>query len=72
MGRGSAPGPVVSAPLTMALPALVAVLAPEATPIGRVVQSADVAAPAVHLMADTALTGATYDIDGGRQFVRGE
>ncbi|GAA2728694.1 SDR family oxidoreductase [Actinocorallia aurantiaca] len=41
-------------------------------PIGRVVQPADVAAPAVHLMADTALTGATYDIDGGRQFVPGE
>jgi NAD(P)-dependent dehydrogenase (short-subunit alcohol dehydrogenase family) len=38
-------------------------------PIGRVVQPADVAALAVHLMVNTALTGATYDIDGGQQFV---
>ncbi|HEX5120174.1 MAG TPA: SDR family oxidoreductase [Pseudonocardiaceae bacterium] len=37
-------------------------------PIGRVVTAADVAALAVHLMANTALTGATYDIDGGQQF----
>ena len=34
-------------------------------PIGRVVGPADVAALAVHLMTNTALTGATYDIDGG-------
>ena len=38
-------------------------------PIGRVVTPQDVAALAVHLMANTALTGATYDIDGGQQFV---
>jgi NAD(P)-dependent dehydrogenase (short-subunit alcohol dehydrogenase family) len=38
-------------------------------PIGRVVSPADVAALAVHLMTNTALTGATYDIDGGQQFV---
>jgi NAD(P)-dependent dehydrogenase (short-subunit alcohol dehydrogenase family) len=38
-------------------------------PIGRVVTAADVAALAVHLMTNTALTGATYDIDGGQQFV---
>ena len=38
-------------------------------PIGRVVGPADVAALAVHLMANTAVTGATYDIDGGQQFV---
>ena len=38
-------------------------------PIGRVVGPADVAALAVHLMLNTALTGATYDIDGGQQFV---
>ena len=30
---------------------------------------ADVAALAVHTMTNTALTGATYDIDGGQQFV---
>jgi NAD(P)-dependent dehydrogenase (short-subunit alcohol dehydrogenase family) len=39
-------------------------------PIGRVVGPADVAALAVHIMANTALTGATYDIDGGQQFVQ--
>ena len=38
-------------------------------PIGRVVRPEDVAALAVHLMTNTALTGATYDIDGGQQFV---
>jgi NAD(P)-dependent dehydrogenase (short-subunit alcohol dehydrogenase family) len=38
-------------------------------PIGRVVGPADVAALAVHIMTNTALTGATFDIDGGRQFV---
>ena len=36
-------------------------------PIGRVVGPADVAALAVHLMTNTALTGATYDVDGGEQ-----
>jgi NAD(P)-dependent dehydrogenase (short-subunit alcohol dehydrogenase family) len=39
-------------------------------PIGRVVGPADIAALAVHLMTNTAVTGATYDIDGGQQFVR--
>jgi NAD(P)-dependent dehydrogenase (short-subunit alcohol dehydrogenase family) len=38
-------------------------------PIRRVVKPSDVAALAVHLMANTALTGATYDIDGGQQLV---
>jgi NAD(P)-dependent dehydrogenase (short-subunit alcohol dehydrogenase family) len=38
-------------------------------PIRRVVQPADVAALAVHIMTNTALTGGTYDIDGGQQFV---
>ena len=38
-------------------------------PIGRVVGPADVAALAVQLMSNTALTGATYDIDGGQQFI---
>jgi len=38
-------------------------------PIGRVVGPADVAALAVHIMTNTALTGATYDIDGGQQLV---
>jgi len=38
-------------------------------PIRRVVGPADVSALAVHIMTNTALTGATYDIDGGQQFV---
>lgn len=41
----------------------------ETLPIGRVVGPADVAALAVHIMSNTALTGATYDIDGGQQIV---
>ena len=40
-------------------------------PIRRVVQPTDVAALAVHIMANTALNGATYDIDGGQQLVAG-
>jgi NAD(P)-dependent dehydrogenase (short-subunit alcohol dehydrogenase family) len=40
-------------------------------PIGRVVGPADVAALAVHVMTNTALTGATFDVDGGQQFVSG-
>jgi NAD(P)-dependent dehydrogenase (short-subunit alcohol dehydrogenase family) len=38
-------------------------------PIRRVVTPADVAALAVHIMTNTALTGATFDIDGGQQLV---
>ena len=38
-------------------------------PIRRVVGPADVAALAVHIMINTALTGATYDIDGGQQLL---
>jgi NAD(P)-dependent dehydrogenase (short-subunit alcohol dehydrogenase family) len=38
-------------------------------PIGRVVGPADVAALAVHLMTNTAITGASFDIDGGQQLV---
>jgi NAD(P)-dependent dehydrogenase (short-subunit alcohol dehydrogenase family) len=41
----------------------------ETLPIKRVVGPADVAALAVHLMTNTAVTGATYDIDGGQQLV---
>jgi NAD(P)-dependent dehydrogenase (short-subunit alcohol dehydrogenase family) len=40
-------------------------------PIHRVVGPADIAALAVHLMINTAVTGATYDIDGGEQLVPG-
>ena len=40
-------------------------------PIRRVVGPADIAALAVHLMVNTAITGATLDIDGGQQLVEG-
>jgi NAD(P)-dependent dehydrogenase (short-subunit alcohol dehydrogenase family) len=40
-------------------------------PIGRVVAPADIAALAVQLMTNTAVTGATFDIDGGQQLVEG-
>jgi NAD(P)-dependent dehydrogenase (short-subunit alcohol dehydrogenase family) len=43
----------------------------ETLPIGRVVEPADVAALAVHIMTNTALTGATFDIDGGQQLLPG-
>ena len=38
-------------------------------PIGRVVGPADVAALAVQIMSNGAITGATLDIDGGQQLV---
>jgi NAD(P)-dependent dehydrogenase (short-subunit alcohol dehydrogenase family) len=38
-------------------------------PIGRLVGPADIAALAVHLMTNTAVTGATYEIDGGQQLI---
>jgi NAD(P)-dependent dehydrogenase (short-subunit alcohol dehydrogenase family) len=38
-------------------------------PIRRLVGPADIAALAVHLMTNTAVTGATFDIDGGQQLV---
>ncbi|MFI5695340.1 SDR family oxidoreductase [Kribbella sp. NPDC051586] len=40
-------------------------------PIRRVVGPEDVAALVVHLMTNTALTGATYDVDGGQQLIPG-
>jgi NAD(P)-dependent dehydrogenase (short-subunit alcohol dehydrogenase family) len=40
-------------------------------PIRRVVGPDDVAALAIHLMVNTAITGATLDIDGGQQLVEG-
>jgi NAD(P)-dependent dehydrogenase (short-subunit alcohol dehydrogenase family) len=38
-------------------------------PIGRVVLPEDIAALAIHLMTNTAITGATVDIDGGQQLI---
>jgi NAD(P)-dependent dehydrogenase (short-subunit alcohol dehydrogenase family) len=40
-------------------------------PIRRVMGAADIGALAVHLMTNTAVTGATFDIDGGQQLVEG-
>jgi NAD(P)-dependent dehydrogenase (short-subunit alcohol dehydrogenase family) len=40
-------------------------------PIGRVIGPADIAMLAVDIMINTALTGGTYDIDGGQQLVAG-
>ncbi len=38
-------------------------------PIRRVVGALDVVAVAIHLMTNTAVTGATYDVDGGQQLI---
>ena len=38
-------------------------------PIRRVVGPADIAALAVQLMINTAITGAAYDIDGGQRLI---
>ena len=40
-------------------------------PIGRVVEPADVAALAIHVMINGAITGSTLDIDGGQQLISG-
>jgi NAD(P)-dependent dehydrogenase (short-subunit alcohol dehydrogenase family) len=75
-GRHPAVGFAVISAMTAAMPALTKNLALELAPIrvnliaaGRVVEPTDVAALAVHLMVNTAVTGATFDIDGGQQIV---
>jgi NAD(P)-dependent dehydrogenase (short-subunit alcohol dehydrogenase family) len=40
-------------------------------PIHRVVTAEDVATLVVDLMTNTAVTGATFDVDGGQQLVDG-
>ena len=69
-GRRPAADVALAAALTAALPALVKTLALEVVPV-RVnliaagsAGPADIAALAVHLMTNTAITGATVDIDG--------
>ena len=64
-GRRPAIGMSIIGAVTAALPALTANLAIEVAPV-RVNL---IAALAVHIMTNTALTGATCDIDGGQQFV---
>ncbi|HEX5407343.1 MAG TPA: SDR family oxidoreductase [Pseudonocardiaceae bacterium] len=41
----------------------------ETLPIRRVVGSTDVAKAVIHLMTNTAVTGATFDVDGGQQLI---
>ena len=74
-GRRTAAGLALTAALTAALPAMAKSLALEVAPIrvnliaAGVVGPAEVAALAVHLMTNTAITGATFDIDGGQQLI---
>ena len=77
--RRTAAGRAFTAALTAALPAMTKSLALEVAPV-RVnligagftdVRLAGIAALAVHLMTNTAVTGATFDIDGGQQLVEG-
>ena len=72
-GRRPEAGLALAAALTAALPAMVKSLALEVAPV-RVnliavgaAALADIAALAVHLMANPSITGATIDIDGGQQ-----
>ena len=80
-GRGAVTGVAFTAALTAALSAVTRDLALEIAPVrvnliaagcagtlpvGRVVEAADIAALAVHLMTDIAVTGATFDIDGSQ------
>ena len=73
--RRPGPGLAVAAIASAAVPVIAANLAVEIAPVrvnliaAGVVGPDDVAALAVHLMTNTAVTGATYDIDGGQQFV---
>jgi NAD(P)-dependent dehydrogenase (short-subunit alcohol dehydrogenase family) len=74
-GRRTAPGRSLVPALTAALPALTRNLALEVAPVrvnliaAGFVDPADVATLAVHLMTNTAVTGATFEIDGGQQLV---
>ena len=74
-GRRTTAGLAFSTALTAALRAMTRSLALEVAPVrvnliaAGVVVPADIAALAVHLMTNTAITGATIDIDGGQQFV---
>jgi NAD(P)-dependent dehydrogenase (short-subunit alcohol dehydrogenase family) len=41
----------------------------ETLPVRRVIEASDVADLALHLMTNTAITGAVYDLDGGQQLL---
>ena len=75
-GRGSAAGPPFAAAITAALSMLTKSLASELAPIrvnmvaaGFVETPADIAALAIHVMTNTAVTGSTFEIDGARRIV---
>jgi NAD(P)-dependent dehydrogenase (short-subunit alcohol dehydrogenase family) len=75
--HGPAEGRSLSSGLSAALPALTRSLAMELTPVrvnliavGSVNTPQSVAALAVHLMTNTAVTAATFEIDGRRELVR--
>ena len=61
-----APG-LTETPMTTGIPGHIA-RGLRAVPLGQVVEAADVAALAVHLMTDEArsITGSVFSIDGGR------
>ena len=75
--RRRGPGMAIAGIASASVPAIAANLAVEIAPVrvnliaAGVVGPDDVAALAVQLMTNTAVTGATYDIDGGEQFVAG-
>jgi len=79
-GRRPAADLALAAALTAALPAMVRSLALELAPVrvnliaagaagGETAGQAGIAALAVHLMTNTAITGAAIDIDGGQQLI---
>ena len=75
-GRGSTAGPPFAAAITAALSMLTKSLASELAPIrvnmvaaGFVETPADIAALAIHVMTNTAVTGSTFEIDGARRIV---
>jgi len=82
-GRRPAADPALAAAVTAALPAMVRSLALEVAPVrvnliaagpagGGTAGQAAIAALAVHLMTNTAITGATIDIGGGQPLIREE
>ena len=76
-GRRPAADAALAAALTAALPALVKTLALEVAPVrvnliaAGAAGPADIAELAVHLMTNTAITGATVDIDGASSSRKG-
>jgi NAD(P)-dependent dehydrogenase (short-subunit alcohol dehydrogenase family) len=74
-GRRATTGRALTSAITGGLSAMAKSLASELAPIrvnviaAGFIAPADVAALAIHLMTNMAVTGATFDIDGGQQLV---